>query len=151
MCSVEVQTMYYYFPERFMVGVKTQRAWRKQHFLASPYFECLLFYHYYHQNCELIRVWESSILHEFRQNKSIKQNQLRLPFNLWWKNFEDDVESRKHEVSFPNDNFSRFSLHRGAIDHLPTFIFVWNDQNIPSIILSMQISAIFELMLFKNK
>ena len=41
MRSVEVQTMYYY------VGVKTQRAWRKQHFFASPRFECLLFYLYF--------------------------------------------------------------------------------------------------------
>ena len=87
----------------------------------------------------------------FGKTNSIKQNQLRLPFNLWWKNFDDDVENRKHEVSFPNLILVASLFIVVRLIHLPTFIFVWNDQNIPSIILSMQISAIFELMLFKNK
>ena len=30
--------MYYYFPEGFTVGVKTQRAWRKQHFFVKSTF-----------------------------------------------------------------------------------------------------------------
>ena len=69
---------------------------------------------------------------------------------------EDDIKSKKEEARSlaSQSNFARFSLHRGAIDSFSNvhFRLKWSEiQNIPSIILSMQISAIFGLMLFKNK
>ena len=149
--------MYYYFPEGFTVGVKTQRAWRKQRFFWYQFFGKSTFWVSTFLPLLSPKWWTHfGVRKQYSTRVSAKQtvsNKISFVSHVFCdkKIFEDDVESRKHEVSFPNLILvtSLFIVER--LIHLPTFIFVWNDQNIPLIILSMQISAFFALMLFKSK
>ena len=119
--------------------------------MAIPHFECLLFnhyLHYYHQNCELILLLES-----YSKRVSVKEtvsNWINFFFHLICdvKGLKTTlkVKRKRHKSLLPNLILLASLIIVEQLIHSATFIFVWT-----FIILSMQISAFFALMLFKSK
>ena len=118
MCSVKVQTMYYYFPEGFPVKVKTQRAWRKQHFFGKatfwvstflPLLSAELWTHFgVRKQYSTIASPNQSVSDEisFASHSICDEKILRRTLK---------GKRKRHEDSFtPQSNWASFSLHRGT-------------------------------------
>ena len=147
--------MYYYFPEGFPVKVKTQRAWRKQHFFGKSTFWVSTFLPLL--SAELwthvgVRKQYSTIA---SPNQSVSNESSFASHSICDEKILRRTlkgKRKRHEDLFaPQSNWASFSLHRGTKFILTNAHLQFRRREYAVLDFSMQMSPFHELGFGKKK